>query len=287
MRFPRILLAALGAAILLPSALAQSCPVGQREHKDDNGKLWCVGSDGKNYAAPIPSPPQGPSLVFKPGEYVAGAEQEVESKPSRPLRIVELPPLQCGDSYSENRKALESMDGSYKLASDALFTKRDYALARCWAEIGEEQGDRRALTLLGFIYSKPEFSGHDPELAFRYVKQAADKGDPGGEYLLSLAYERGIGTPRDDTSAGFWRGEALKTEEGRAIDAHVRQQAAVREQNRAQGLWFLLNLFSGGPMDENEEKDEHYRQIEGGAVGSACNSSGECITRVPLSASHQ
>jgi hypothetical protein len=52
MYFPRIALTAIGAVILLPSALPQnSCPLGQREHKADNGTAWCIDSEGRSYAA--------------------------------------------------------------------------------------------------------------------------------------------------------------------------------------------------------------------------------------------
>jgi hypothetical protein len=51
MHFPRIILTAITAAILLPSALAQNCPQGQRERKADNGTVWCTDSEGRSYAA--------------------------------------------------------------------------------------------------------------------------------------------------------------------------------------------------------------------------------------------
>jgi hypothetical protein len=54
MHFSRIQLVAIGAAILLPSALAQTskCPAGQHEHKDDNGNVWCIDSEGRSFAVP-------------------------------------------------------------------------------------------------------------------------------------------------------------------------------------------------------------------------------------------
>ncbi len=70
MHFPRIVLVAIGTAIILPSALAQQrCPQGQREHKDDKGAVWCIDSEGRSYKAEVslPAKPNVPSIMTTVG----------------------------------------------------------------------------------------------------------------------------------------------------------------------------------------------------------------------------
>ena len=275
------MLAAIGAAILLPSALAQTttnCPQGQREHKDDNGKLWCIDSEGRSFAVELP---QGITLPYHPGHSVDGKPELHPDMPVKPFvggtirtknskgefedcniegrnpdgsvayylcpsdrddTLERLGRLgSCEGSYEDSYQAEKSMDGSYRLARETLSAK-DYARLACFAGIGVKQGDRRAFTLLGIIYSKQEYSGFDKEKAFQYLRQAADKGDPKGEYLLSLAYTEGMGTQADEANAGYWMSRAMATEDGRSIDAQVKQRA-MDERFRQQGVDLLLPLL--------------------------------------------
>jgi hypothetical protein len=242
MHFPRILLAAIGAAILLPSALAQTakCPTGQREHKDDNGKLWCIDSEGRSFAAREPQPQKE-----EPTDKEALAAFERENLGNQAPN--------CPDPFwPEN---LMTTDDFYKLGVDGLSSK-DYAMSVCWARLGARQGDRRALRLLGIFYSKPEFTGYNQKVAFRYFLWAADKGDVQAEYLLSLAYTDGIGTQKDVGNAVWWMDHLTQSDEGRALVVRIQQQDGVRAQQQQINPWPLLRGILAGADggDDSPEK---------------------------------
>lgn len=87
MHFPRILLTAVGAVILLPSAFAQSCPQGQREHKDDAGKLWCIDSEGRSYAAEAKRQADLPRTPAASSSFAARRDNYGSANPPRVMRL--------------------------------------------------------------------------------------------------------------------------------------------------------------------------------------------------------
>jgi len=82
----------------------------------------------------------------------------------------------CDGSLEENYQAKQSMNISNHLARTALKAK-NYRNTACWAAMGEKQGDRRALTTLGIVFTEPGFEGVNYDRAFQYLKRATDMGD--------------------------------------------------------------------------------------------------------------
>lgn len=76
-----------------------------------------------------------------------------------------------------------------------------------WGSLGDTQrlqlaslaegGNVRALIGLGYMSLAPGKDRFDPEKAFRYFSDAADKGDPEAMFELAKLYEKGIGTKQD------------------------------------------------------------------------------------------
>ena len=76
-----------------------------------------------------------------------------------------------------------------------------------WGALGNQQrlqlaalageGNVRALVGLGYISLSPGKDNFEPEKAFHYFTDAADKGDPEAMFELAKLYEKGIGTAQD------------------------------------------------------------------------------------------
>ncbi len=95
-------------------------------------------------------------------------------------------------------------DAYYKLGSRLVFSDEttDLLIAMQCLEIGVEAGNVEALALLGYCH---ESLGQCHE-ALYYYRQAADKGNATGEYLLGLACQNGLcdleASPK--TAAGYF-----------------------------------------------------------------------------------
>lgn len=85
-----------------------------------------------------------------------------------------------------------------------------------------EQGNGEAGNYLGYIYywapSEAKGVKKNPEMAFQYVRQAAEKGHPAALLNLGFCYENGIGTPINYPLAAkiYWQAYLRGYAEGRA-----------------------------------------------------------------------
>jgi len=164
-----------------------------------------------------------------------------------------------------------SAETAYQYGIDAYHAK-DYGRFHCWSTKSSEHGFSRATTMLGVAYASGKGVDSNPVKAFDLLQTSANKGDPYGEYLLSLCYRDGIGTVRDEEEATRWMAKAMATDEGRAIDAGVKQQAAeARAQQQAGNfLWrFLFGMFVGGDGDAPSSEACQRMRGQGNPAGQA------------------
>lgn len=145
----------------------------------------------------------------------------------------------------------DTAEVAYNNGLDA-WKRRDFAQLYCWAKKSADRGNGQAMTLLAIAYDQGAGVQHDSERSFEFLQQAAAKGDPRGEYLLSLNYKDRPDTPSNRERASFWMNKAMTTDEGRAIDAEIKREAqetynqqqleAGRQEMLGQAFMWLLDM---------------------------------------------
>lgn len=124
------------------------------------------------------------------------SEQEPEAiRTDRPIANAELDALHEGDKQKSNRK----IGG----AIDAL-TQGNEQKAFLLLQPLAEQGDSRAQTLLGDLYSSGYVIPRDYTSAYKWYMRAAEQGEPNAQIGLGLLYADGNGKAKDQTKANQW-----------------------------------------------------------------------------------
>src|SRR5208282_2519954 len=104
--------------------------------------------------------------------------------------------LMLGIALAANASPLE--DGA-----DAS-NRGDYTTAiRLWRPL-TDQGNAKAQTLIGLLYTGANGFKKDYAEAAKWLRLAADQGDAGAEYPLGLLYNEGKGVPQDYVEAAKW-----------------------------------------------------------------------------------
>jgi TPR repeat protein len=151
--------------------------------------------------------------------------------------------------------------------------KADYAQAKKWFEIAEEDGKPMASYFLGMLYSNGLSYDTQPRVAFHYFEKAAAAGVALATRQVAIAYHTGIGAPRDldaaivcyTRSAG--QGDMLAMRDLGNIYRLERKDMAQSEVwfQKAAALGDLDSHYILGKMYENSRPAEAKKHFEAAA----------------------
>jgi Sel1 repeat len=94
---------------------------------------------------------------------------------------------------------IQPVDAAY-----AAHQKGDYAAALRLVRAPAEQGDARAQSLLGLIYSSGHVAPRDDREATKWFRSAADQGDAVAQLQMGVMYSEGRSVPQDYSEAARW-----------------------------------------------------------------------------------
>ncbi|MBI1965225.1 MAG: sel1 repeat family protein [Betaproteobacteria bacterium] len=109
-------------------------------------------------------------------------------------------------SHAGERGATRQLAEMYYVGKDGV--EQDFAEAARWYEKLAKQGDVRAQTTMGLMYSRGYGVKKDPQAAHRWWNFAAAQNDPGAQYNLGLSYANGDGVAQDHERAVQWYAKA-------------------------------------------------------------------------------
>ena len=109
-------------------------------------------------------------------------------------------------SNAGERGATRQLAEMYYIGKDGV--EQDFAEAARWYEKLAKQGDVRAQTTLGLMYSRGYGVKKDSQTAHRWWNFAAAQNDPGAQYNLGLSYANGDGVAQDHAKAAEWYNKA-------------------------------------------------------------------------------
>ena len=127
--------------------------------------------------------------------------------------------------------------------------------------VSAEQGDPKAQSKLGHMYSHGQGVSQNYAEAVRWYRKAADQGDPEGQYGLASMYYYGRGVPQDYTDAFHWYRKSADQgdaggEDGLAI-MYLRGQGVP--QDYAQALrWYRKAADQGYARAQNNLGNMYY-----------------------------
>lgn len=90
---------------------------------------------------------------------------------------------------------------------------KDEAAAESWYRKAAEQGLAAAQRAVG----KCRMAAGDPAESVTWLREAADGGDPEGQYLLALCYRKGMGTGKNPAEARKWLQAAAQNGHPKAV----------------------------------------------------------------------
>jgi hypothetical protein len=170
--------------------------------------------------------------------------------------------------------------GYARLRAQAAFDERkDFAAGECWLQIAANQGDAGALAWLSVFANRGLLGADSASRGFEWAKRAASQSDALGEYLLSLYYRQGYGTPVDEQKAAQWGARVRSHQLGQgasgpsgpnldeSLDAMARQLTASASANFG-GTMSLIQLLSGALSGPDEETRDRMAQARRNQVGS-------------------
>jgi hypothetical protein len=135
-------------------------------------------------------------VLLAAGIQVAGAQGKVTIED---LKIR----AEAGD-----KTATRQLAEAYYLGREGA--EQNFSEAARWYHKLAQQGDVRAQTTLGLMYSRGYGVKKDPQAAQRWWSFAAAGNDPGAQYNLGLAYANGDGVPQDYAQAAQWYDKAAR-----------------------------------------------------------------------------
>ena len=109
----------------------------------------------------------------------------------------------------------------------AAFSRGDYVRAARLLAPMAQRGNRRAMTMLGYMYENGFGVPQSYDTAVELYTGAAEQGDPTGQHLLGLMYDKGHGVDRDDIVAYKWLSLAAAAAPLRERDPYLRIRDAV------------------------------------------------------------
>lgn len=90
-----------------------------------------------------------------------------------------------------------------------------------------ERGNARAQAQLGFMHAYGRCVVQNHGVAVHWFVRSAEQGDPVGQHLLGLAYDKGHGVPTDHIAAHKWLNLAGAGSSGAEHEDNVRLRDAV------------------------------------------------------------
>ncbi len=105
-----------------------------------------------------------------------------------------------------DRSATRQLADMYYVGKDGV--EQNFSEAARWYERLAKQGDVRAQTTMGLMYSRGYGVKKDSQAAHRWWNFAAAQNDPGAQYNLGLSYANGDGVAQDPAKAVEWYNKA-------------------------------------------------------------------------------
>jgi TPR repeat protein len=107
-----------------------------------------------------------------------------------------------------DKTATRQLGDMYYLGREGV--EQNFAEAARWYLQLARQGDVRAQTTIGLMYSRGYGVTKDPQAAHRWWSFAAAANDAGAQYNLGLAYANGDGVAQDYSQAALWYEKAAQ-----------------------------------------------------------------------------
>lgn len=107
-----------------------------------------------------------------------------------------------------DKTATRQLAEAYYLGREGV--EQNFGEAARWYLKLAQQGDVRAQTTIGLMYSRGYGVKKDPQVAHRWWSFAAAANDPGAQYNLGLAYANGDGVAQDYSQAAQWYSQAAQ-----------------------------------------------------------------------------
>lgn len=107
-----------------------------------------------------------------------------------------------------DRTATRQLADAYYVGRDGV--EQNFSEAARWYEKLAKQGDIRAQTTMGLMYSRGYGVKKDSQVAHRWWNFAAAQNDPGAQYNLGLSFANGDGVAQDYERAVQWYSKAAQ-----------------------------------------------------------------------------
>ena len=126
-------------------------------------------------------------------------------------------------------------------AGEQSLARGDYARAMKELTVEARAGDARAQLDLGLLYLNGNGTGRDQLMAYRWLRQAAEKGLPEAQYQVGRLKMAGIGTDKNPQEAADWYGKATAAGNVEASEAlaHLYLDGVGVPKDEAQALHLL------------------------------------------------
>jgi hypothetical protein len=136
------------------------------------------------------------------------------------------------------------------LYRDGLGTARDLSAAETWFRRASVRGNRNAMLSLGFLLIEA-IEPRDYISGASVFREAAEQGDPVGQYALGRLYLGGLGVPQDDAKAYGWLAQAADKDLLPAVETLAALTAGGRgaEQNTANAIALFEKAARLGSVD--------------------------------------
>lgn len=146
----------------------------------------------------------------------------------------------AGAAYFEQLAAQENPGALYVMGvahrEGWLGLSKDPALGFAMFRKVAAQGWTRAILVVGDCYYKGDGIRQDKVEAFKWLKQAADEGDPIGASYMAWMYERGEVVAKDAVEAYAWNIAAIRHGKGIKFRVSLTPDEKDRAQKRAREI---------------------------------------------------
>lgn len=136
------------------------------------------------------------------------------------------------------------------LYRDGRGTAQDLSVAETWFRRASVRGNRNATLSLGFLLTEM-IEPRDYVSGASIFREAAEQGDPVGQYVLGKLYLAGLGVPQDDEKAYGWLAQAAEQELMQAIETLAALTAGGRgvEANTSAAIRLFERAAEAGSID--------------------------------------
>lgn len=136
------------------------------------------------------------------------------------------------------------------LYRDGLGAPRDLSAAETWFRRASVRGNRNATLSLGFLLIEA-MEPRDYISGASVFREAAEQGDPVGQYVLGKLYLAGLGVKQDDGKAAGWLTQAADQGVMQALEALAALHAGGRgvERDAAAAMALFARAAEAGSVD--------------------------------------